>query len=359
MGRGSLSGNEAGQPRTTAEPGFFPALTHFTDSINALPKEMIRHYTMLKEVDAKICGPEDVLKKLVAELLDAPVPQSLTQAPSAHGLDSTGTAPGTGVPSAVPSAAASVIGGATMTAPPSKASFNANSESVDIERRRAAWQTRVVMGDMLTVLDEKNHVIATATDALARHLARCESSWSEVPKEISEETCWGNLHHRAYSERAERKKPVAAERPRREAATHHNFAAVVEDSATVRGPGLKRRQQHVDSDFDDPRAPRKGPLAGKGRKPLATANSLPAGNHTSVNPSKRRKVEDTTTALAGAGVERSLSSVFGKGPPAQRAASPRARDTSTVGRRGRGGASTLGTNGAGRRRYKSPGLQTS
>ena len=45
--------------------GFFPAITHFTDSITALPKEMIRHYTMLKEVDAKVHGPEEKLGQLL------------------------------------------------------------------------------------------------------------------------------------------------------------------------------------------------------------------------------------------------------------------------------------------------------
>ena len=55
-------------------PGFCPAITHFTDSITALPKEMIRHYTMLKEVDAKIYGPEESVGQLVAAALNAPVP---------------------------------------------------------------------------------------------------------------------------------------------------------------------------------------------------------------------------------------------------------------------------------------------
>ena len=54
-------------------PGFFPAITHFTDSITALPREMIRHYQMLKEVDAKIYGPEEKLGQLLGAGLRAPV----------------------------------------------------------------------------------------------------------------------------------------------------------------------------------------------------------------------------------------------------------------------------------------------
>ncbi len=54
------------------DPGFFPAITHFTDSITALPKELIRHYTMLKEVDAKIYGPEAELGQLLDQALAKP-----------------------------------------------------------------------------------------------------------------------------------------------------------------------------------------------------------------------------------------------------------------------------------------------
>ena len=54
------------------DPGFFPAITHFTDSITALPKELIRHYTMLKEVDAKIYGPEAELGQLLYKALANP-----------------------------------------------------------------------------------------------------------------------------------------------------------------------------------------------------------------------------------------------------------------------------------------------
>lgn len=58
------------------EPGFFPALMHFTDAITALPREMIRHFTMLKEVDAKIYGPEEKLAILLNASLRSHPPRS-------------------------------------------------------------------------------------------------------------------------------------------------------------------------------------------------------------------------------------------------------------------------------------------
>ena len=60
-------------PDDPEDPGFFPAITHFTNSITALPKEMIRHYTMLKEVDAKIYGPEAELGQLLSQALKDPL----------------------------------------------------------------------------------------------------------------------------------------------------------------------------------------------------------------------------------------------------------------------------------------------
>lgn len=73
-------------------PGFFPAITHFTDSIAALPREMTRNYTMLKEVDAKTYGPEEALGHLVAEIRKAPVPpRKPAHSPQRHQAADTGT----------------------------------------------------------------------------------------------------------------------------------------------------------------------------------------------------------------------------------------------------------------------------
>ena len=75
----------------TVDPGFFPAITHFTNSITALPKEMIRHYTMLKEVDAKIYGPEAELGQLLSQALKNPPakgPMGTTSQGTCHSMKS-------------------------------------------------------------------------------------------------------------------------------------------------------------------------------------------------------------------------------------------------------------------------------
>lgn len=57
----------ADAPPTPAVPhGFFPALTHFTDAITALPREFRRHNSLLKEVDAKAWALEENLQQLLS-----------------------------------------------------------------------------------------------------------------------------------------------------------------------------------------------------------------------------------------------------------------------------------------------------
>ena len=57
------------------EHGFFPAITHFTDAIGAIPREIIRHFTMLREVDAKLCGPEEKLAMLINTCVKSHAPK--------------------------------------------------------------------------------------------------------------------------------------------------------------------------------------------------------------------------------------------------------------------------------------------
>ena len=59
-----MGGIEQTPPTTNNTPGFLPALTHFTDSVDAFPKELIKHFSMFKEVEAKIHDPEQVLEML-------------------------------------------------------------------------------------------------------------------------------------------------------------------------------------------------------------------------------------------------------------------------------------------------------
>lgn len=83
----SLASDGAGQSAANNVPhGLFPALTHFTDAITALPREFRRHNSLLKEVDAKAWALEDNLYQLLLSASDSrPVPFPQNPAPIVDG----------------------------------------------------------------------------------------------------------------------------------------------------------------------------------------------------------------------------------------------------------------------------------
>lgn len=75
-GHGSMADNQSATP---VAHGFYPALTHFTDAITALPREFRRHNSLLKEVDAKAWALEDNLLQLLRSASESqPVPYPST-----------------------------------------------------------------------------------------------------------------------------------------------------------------------------------------------------------------------------------------------------------------------------------------
>lgn len=175
----------------------FPAITHFADAITALPKELVRHFTLLKEVDAKIFTPEEDLGKLVEAALNTPLPERKQPIDSQHGLGPTST----------PMSAQGSMNGSIMNGNGSVASipdivdpFAREWGPETLPRRQLFQHCAFTMQNMLTSLDEKNHVISTATEALAKQLARLEDCFTFVETEISEEARYGSTTHWAYPE---------------------------------------------------------------------------------------------------------------------------------------------------------------
>ena len=372
-GRGSLGRSLEDSGDTTSAPGFFPAITHFTDSIDALPKEMIRNYTMLKEVDAKIYGPEDALKQMVSVALKAPAPvrKDRTSQRDSDGQSYSGT--GTNL-----SVSGSVIG-TNVLAGASQESTNSHEDPVnfdlaDLPRRKLFFQLRMIAGEMLATLDEKNHVLAVAAETLDKQLARCESSYPYVSNEISEESRYGNIHHWAYLDKTTEKKGTTAnERTRREAATTSGLAAALTQEgelAAMRSEArrealaAKKRAPPGDSDFDDNRTVKKLNTA-KGKKMADTSSTSTTvglgitngATTTGLTVShKRRKVEKTVVAggVEGLAMERSLSAVYGPTAVTSRGGAGSPRDTPAVEaskKRARAGTITNG-NGVGNRRQR-------
>lgn len=90
VGRSFGFGREsnAESPATPPVPhGFYPALTHFTDAITALPREFRRHNSLLKEVDAKAWALEENLLQLLKYSSESqPVPHPPIPTPIVGGV---------------------------------------------------------------------------------------------------------------------------------------------------------------------------------------------------------------------------------------------------------------------------------
>ncbi|KAI5200212.1 hypothetical protein E4T38_06636 [Aureobasidium subglaciale] len=322
-------------------PGFFPAVQYFADSIAALPREVQRHITLMKEVEAKVYGPTEALKFLTSSILNKPAPLSRNQ-PSSPRLLSF-TAP----PSATASLAGSVINGnqpATFDQRVQDDLESQQDEQADHARRSEFQSLRHVIGNMITNLDEKNVVMAEANRALAQQLARLDSVMPEIENEISEESRLGSLTHWAYQDNRAKKQTATTqnERNRRDVAATSSLAAAAaavhdQDIAAARGEARREtkktnRGQPVDSDFDD--RPTKRAQTGKSRKNADTepkASGLGIANGVAnAATTKRRKVEKVPAVAGAPAMERSASNMSTVAKAARGAANTTPRSTPAV-----------------------------
>ncbi|CAP71020.1 uncharacterized protein PODANS_6_3910 [Podospora anserina S mat+] len=325
----SLIANAPAQPID-----IFPGLNHFTDAISALPKEIVRHFTLLKEVDAKIFNNEDKLFDNIRRALDTPPPvDPFPSSNDTHNNHIPASAPmsaqnsSSGVP---PYASASTI-------PSTTGPLNPASEA----RRRIFKETNLKVQEMMVALEEKNHVLLTANDALEKQMKRIESVWPNLESEFSEEAKWGSANHWAYDDvrkaQQQAKSNDKAERSRREGAAALSAAAqhVNAEEAAARSNDRKQavaakkntKGQAGEGDADKTSEPAKKTQGPKSRKAPAEAatpvglgitTGAPAGSA----PAKRRKVE-TAKANGGAPMERAMSSVFGNSTVKPKTTSPR------------------------------------
>ncbi|KAG5930476.1 hypothetical protein E4U42_001048 [Claviceps africana] len=302
-----------------------PAITHFADSMSALPKELVRHFTLLKEVDAKIFAPEEQLFKLVAATRESRLPEPRTADDATNTPAPSGSAPpsvqnscsGTTSNQAPPlSAAGAGAGAASAASVSSTAAAPSNVfDPANIPRRQLFRQTAFKIKEMLVSLEEKNHVLSTANEALQRQLARVEDVWPYLEKEFSDEAKWGSTTHWAYPENRASGKVSQTERMRRDGAAAISAAAqALAEEAAARSDARKQavqarkslKNQHQDSDADDvEKRQKEGPKkTGKSRKSAAAAAAaatdtnhaslgVPGSTSNGAHPPKRRRVEKT------------------------------------------------------------------
>ncbi|KAB5585404.1 hypothetical protein GE09DRAFT_25325 [Coniochaeta sp. 2T2.1] len=319
----------------------FPAVTHFTDAITALPKELVRHFTLLKEVDAKIFAPEESLFKLIEAALNAPPPDP----PRSFNDASSSVAPASAPMSGQNSSTGVPFNGHFPAAPSNDEPINPSLfDPSNLPRRQLYRQTAFKIQEMLVSLEEKNHVISTANEALQKQLGRIEDLWPHLEGEFSDEAKWGSTTHWAYLENriAKANNNSQAERSRREgAATLSAAAQQLAEEAAARSSDRKqalaakknsKTNQPNDADADSKpqeQASRKSQATGKSRKPAGDGTGgvgLGISNIATANganpPPKRRKVDKQAQNNSGAGVETAMSSVFGPGAAKPKTTSP-------------------------------------
>ncbi|KAI0444462.1 hypothetical protein F4803DRAFT_249636 [Xylaria telfairii] len=317
----------------------FPAITHFTDAITSLPKDLVRHFTLLKEVDAKIFAPEQTLFQFIDAALKSNPPE-----PRSTRDGSSSVAPVSTPMSAQDSSSGRALGGH-----PAPSSLNESRASTvfdpsNVPRRTLFFHTAFKIQEMLVSLEEKNHVISTANEALSKHLSRINDLWPHLENEFSEEAKWGSTTHWAYPENRINR-AIQAERSRRDGAAVITAAAqqLQVEEAAARSDARKQalmakkglKNQHQDSDADDHEGKQKSEPSKKtqgGSKARKVAESttpvglgITAGPSANGNPpSKRRKVENNSKVVnGGQAMERAMSSVYGSNAPKTKTVSPR------------------------------------
>jgi hypothetical protein len=328
-------------PASNTTPGFVPALTHFSQAADALPKELIKHFSMFKEVGAKIHDPEHDLQLLLDNVAQLPVP-SMAQRRAAAQTKAGGES----------SAAASVTGSMAQDVPARHQQLSVElfppdidslpaSEQADLKKRQQFFRLRMVIASMLPALDEKLVVLTAAKMTKDKGLSRMNHSYSQLDDEISAEARYGSLDHWAYADKEEKKKG-GTERSRREVASANNLAAAAQhvhdvDSIAAKSEARREamlankrsRNQHVDSDFDD-RPVKKTHKRKAVNTDTATAGPIGLGitNNAAAPQSKRKKTEKALAAAAAAAaapaMERSLSGTLQPSGAGRGGQSPRA-----------------------------------
>lgn len=312
----------------------FPALTHLTDAITALPKDLVRHFTLLKEVDAKIYQPEEHLFQLIGDLMFSPIPSH----PLPVAVPASSTA--AGALSAVASALESSTGASIPAAlNMSQSTDDPTKSSNNLSRRFLARSASQKIQDMLVALEEKNHVISVANDKLQQHLNRIEDLWPYLENEFNEEAKWGSTTHWAYPENRINRNIQIHTTNRRDNANHLTAAAqALAEEAAARSDARKQavaaKKRHApqqESDFDD-NDKRKGDnhlgkKLHKARKQEEAAavglGITTAANNANGNPSSKRRKVDKNTNGATTVPERAMASVFGTSTQKAKITSPK------------------------------------
>ncbi|RMZ73795.1 PHD finger domain (Ing1) [Pyrenophora seminiperda CCB06] len=293
-GRLAASGMEQTPEAANSAPGFLPALTHFTGAVDAFPKEMIKHFSLFKEVEAKLFDPEKMLNELLDGIAQLPV-------------TTRGQLPSTDFSAGADSSAS--------VSPPHPGNASPEEQAAT-EKRQLVHRLCILIRGIMSTLDEKLVVLQGAKATKDKGLMRMHHSYAQLDGEVSDEARYGSLTHWAYADKEEKKKGGPShERQRREVAAANNLAAAAQhvhdvDSIAAKSEARREamqankrsRHQQIDSDFDD--RPVKKTAKRKPMPAEAAPDNRSVGLGITSNgagpQSKRKKTEKALAAAAAA-----------------------------------------------------------
>ena len=286
--------------------GFFPALTHFTGSVTALPKEVMKHFSMLKEVEAKVFSPGEELEQLVDAFLGLSPPPSIN-------VDQSGAFEAREVTEQVADGANENLCmngdgfGKTDILPNCQAHLG-------LERQALFGRLHYILPLTSMLLDEKNAVLLSANQTLKKQIARMESSYIYIPSEVSDEARLGSAAHWAYTEKDTGKVTTITDRVRRDgipgvasitansaggavATSEANVAASRSEARREAVQARKNRNNRIlDPDFDEAVTQKKSSYkAKKHASDIQVEGNINIGRGITgtSQPAKRRKTEKT------------------------------------------------------------------
>lgn len=165
----------------TSTTDLLPGLNDILDAFEALPSELVRYMTLLKEIDAKCVGQVPRVNLLILEYIE-----------SLHGKSGED------------------FGGLAAN----QDNNNNDRDTVAASRRATILRIRNGISDIIPCLEEKMHVTSVAADLLGRHLGRINNDYDLIVEtnEIPQLIRVGPLNHPAMIMDASADNSSAADR---------------------------------------------------------------------------------------------------------------------------------------------------
>jgi inhibitor of growth protein 3 len=252
---------------STEVNALYPGLNDMADALEALPMELIRHFTLLREIDAKCIVTMPELNRLIKDVFKLPIPDPA----EVHLVQ---------------------------------------------EREQILDRIRQLIRELMPCLEEKMHVAGVAAEAISRHVARLDYDYNDLiigQNEIPHIVRYGPKEHPAYlpivtpaeqkhasSTRSEsRREAMAAKKAAAAAAKADAAAGTDSNNPSTRGRGTPRPDEKTGgskSGSSTRGTNGSGSKSGSGSTNSKQTSSSATTSSSSSSTNKRRKAASSSTA---------------------------------------------------------------